>query len=245
MSPSKRTSSERALWIAGTALLVGTIALLVAVALVAGDALRGDDETAETSAAPVADVAVGTSPAAPDPDAVPACRLVARSALLQPSGPLSAALESTAIEISALSPARPRSEDGISFAIRDTINLPCDGDGGVISLRGGLRLSRGPIGIDLRRLRVDVGGRAVRMFMAPSGSPGFEGIAWQQNAPRLMRSGARRTLRIPVELTDSGALAVNAALQDPQLFTAGDAFAVLEVRLDPAPSNGQDDTPGP
>lgn len=244
MSPAKPTSSERALWIAGTALLVGTIALLVAVALVAGDALRGDDQTA-AAPPPVADVAVGTSPAAPDPDAVPACRLVARSAELLPSGPVSAALESTAIEISSLAPARPSATGGVAFTVRDTINLPCDGDGGVISLRGGLRLSEGSTGIDLRRLRVDVGGRAVRMFMAPAGSPGFEAVAWEQNAPRLMRAGARRTLRIPVNFTDSGALAVNAALQDPQLFAGGEAFGVLEVQLDPAPSNGQDGQSGP
>lgn len=245
MSPTERTSSERALWIAGTALLVGTIALLVAVALVAGDALQGDEETA--SAAPaVADVApADAAPAAPDPDAVPACRLVARSADLLPSGPLSAALESTAVELSAVPPARSIAAGGISLAVRDTINLPCDGDGGVISLRGGLRLSRGRTAIDLRRLRVDVGGRSVRMFMAPAASPGFEGIAWEQNAPRLTRDGARRTLRIPVDLTEVGALALNAALQHPRLFASGEAFAVIEVQFDPAPSNGADDRSGP
>lgn len=170
---------------------------------------------------------------------------MARSADLLPSGPLSAALESTAVELSPLAPARSRPAGGISLSIRDTINLPCDGDGGVISLRGGLRLSRGGDGIDLRRLRVDVGGRSVRMFMAPADSPGFDGIAWEQNAPRLMRDGSRRTLRIPVDLTEVGALAVNAALQDPRLFASGEAFAVIEVQLDPAPSNGADDLPDP
>ena len=242
MSPASRTSSERALWIAGTALLVGTIALLVAVALVAGDALT-DDEPVAAAAVPAPEVAVGTAPAAPDPDAVPACRLVARSAVLRPSGAVSAALESASITIEPIAPAQARGAGEISLRIRDTINLPCDGDGGVISLRGGLRVSRDGSGIDLRRLRVDVTGRAVRMFMAPAGSPGFDGIGWEQNAPRLMKTGSRRFLRIPVNLTDTGALAVNAGLQAPTLFAAGEAFAVLEVSLDPAPSNGEDEGP--
>ena len=211
--------------------VLGALVLLLAGILI-GDRLGGEPASASAESP-------ASSPAAPaaeiedvelaDADPLPECRSEIVSSVVTPTEDLAAVIREAGLEYSVIAPATPAGSAGSALQVRSNYRLSCSMDTGIVSYRGGFRLSRGARAADFRRLRINMARNLIRMYSTSVEQQGYQGLTCDLDRAVVTDLGdGRERVDVPLLLTPEGVVGLNVGLGIDS-FRPGDTIANLRM----------------
>jgi hypothetical protein len=186
---------------------LGVAAVAVGAALVGGTLL-----VSNSSDEPEATESPASAEAAPAAAAGDDCRLAVDSAVITHNPETVAGFEQAGISVEGISPAVRVGDVAHSMRVVSSTQIDCDTLGGYVGLRGGIRWRLGDRAIEMRRMRLDIGGRTMTVFPRSTGFEGIQVSSFDVGEAQREESGDRVTITIPLALTPQAAQLINDGL---------------------------------
>ena len=188
--------------------------LALGAALVLAQNLSGDDSPDSSTKALASNVPNPGSADGEgvDPDAglsVDECRLKVVKAVIAIDPKLRDSLAARSVAIQATTPATLADDGLIELTPRVSVDVTCDLRSGVIGLRGGVMLTNGESGVDIRRWRIAApSGRIEAYLSAVTPVPTYSLHTPLKGAKRK-RMGTTETIGLPVRIAEGAAAVMN------------------------------------
>jgi len=173
--------------------------------------------------------AADDSPASADVDRG-SCLLGVDGASLRLNSVFLAELGSARVEVRPIAPARARGARNIGVPVRGASGVPCDADEGVIAMRGGLELVRGPTTLQLRKWRLAVEEGRLDADISQDNPVAISALKVDLGSAERIMIGGNLSLRANMLLGEGASAAINQAFGTRLRAGAPVARLALAVR---------------
>jgi hypothetical protein len=179
-----------------------------------------------------------TPSARPEPPASPAslaqaddpvaCRLRVRSAMLSPHPETVRAWRRAGVRIGPIRPAVTVGGAAVAMVVTGSSGVRCDGTGGVVGLRGGMRFTRGDRRAELRRARLDLSARVLTAPVDATGAVGAAAPVLRLGRPQHIAHGEEVIIVLPLRATPDVWGTIDVALGE-EIFSADATIGSLTL----------------